>query len=121
MWNSCQELIPAIAERIAEPSKLVACSAAWLYSVYLLAVLLVICCWTGVSEKLFSQDVSATSIELTRENYAAWRDHVAPRASDLKWQQIPWLTTFQEGILAANDTGKPLLFWTMNGHPLGCT
>ena len=25
------------------------------------------------------------------------------------------------GVLAAEDAGMPLLFWAMNGHPLGCT
>ena len=27
----------------------------------------------------------------------------------------------EEGIVAADVAGKPLLLWTMNGHPLGCT
>jgi hypothetical protein len=39
----------------------------------------------------------------------------------LAWQQIPWATTFKDGIVAADAAGKPLLLWTMNGHPLGCT
>ena len=60
-------------------------------------------------------------IELTEENYQAWRDHILPRAGELAWEQIPWLTTFKDGILAADVANKPLLFWTMNGHPLGCT
>lgn len=60
-------------------------------------------------------------IELRDENYAAWRDHILPNPSEMAWEQIPWLTTFKDGIVAAAAADKPLLLWTMNGHPLGCT
>jgi len=60
-------------------------------------------------------------VELTDQNYAAWRKHILPDTGQLAWQQIPWETTFKDGIIAADAAGKPLLFWTMNGHPLGCT
>jgi hypothetical protein len=63
----------------------------------------------------------AADIELTEQNYSTWRDHILPNPSEMAWEQIPWLTTFKDGILAADAAGKPLLFWTMNGHPLGCT
>ena len=56
----------------------------------------------GVKE-LINQDRIAEPIEkgLVRQNFG--------------------LTTFKDGILAADTAGKPLLLWTMNGHPLGCT
>lgn len=60
-------------------------------------------------------------VELSDNNYAAWRKHILPDTGELAWQQIPWATTFKDGIVAADAAGKPLLFWTMNGHPLGCT
>ncbi len=60
-------------------------------------------------------------VELNDQNYADWRKHILPDTGELAWQQIPWATTFKDGILAADAAGKPLLFWTMNGHPLGCT
>ncbi len=63
----------------------------------------------------------AADIELTADNYEAWRAHILPEPSELAWEQIPWLTTFKDGILAADAADKPLLLWTMNGHPLGCT
>lgn len=46
---------------------------------------------------------------------------VLPRAGELDWQQIPWRTTFWEAVLEAQATDRPILLWTMNGHPLGCT
>ena len=60
-------------------------------------------------------------VELNDQNYAEWRKHILPDTGELAWQQIPWATTFKDGIVAADAAGKPLLLWTMNGHPLGCT
>jgi hypothetical protein len=60
-------------------------------------------------------------VELNDRNYAAWRKHILPDTGEMAWQEIPWQTTFKDGILAADAAGKPLLLWTMNGHPLGCT
>jgi hypothetical protein len=60
-------------------------------------------------------------VELNDKNYADWRKHILPDGGELAWQQVPWATTFKEGIVAADTAGKPLLLWTMNGHPLGCT
>ncbi len=60
-------------------------------------------------------------VELNDQNYADWRKHILPDTGALAWQQIPWATTFKDGIVAADVAGKPLLLWTMNGHPLGCT
>ena len=60
-------------------------------------------------------------VELNDRNYAEWRKHILPDTGELAWQQIPWATTFKDGIVAADAAGKPLLLWTMNGHPLGCT
>lgn len=74
----------------------------------------------GFSGDLAAPPVAA-DIDLNDENYQAWRDHILPESSELAWEQIAWLTTFQDGILAAHTEDKPLLLWTMNGHPLGCT
>jgi len=60
-------------------------------------------------------------VELNDKNWAEWRKHILPNTGELAWQQIPWATTFKDGIIAADTAGKPLLLWVMNGHPLGCT
>ncbi len=60
-------------------------------------------------------------VDLSDENYQVWRDHILPESSEMAWNQIPWLSTFKDGIIAANAAQRPLLLWTMNGHPLGCT
>ena len=60
-------------------------------------------------------------LTLNKDTYATWRDHILPADRELAFQRIPWLTTFKDGILTSNRENKPLLLWTMNGHPLGCT
>ncbi|MEM7244711.1 MAG: hypothetical protein AAF533_05175 [Acidobacteriota bacterium] len=57
----------------------------------------------------------------TPATVAAWRDHVLPPAEELAWESIPWVPTFFDGMREAGKQDKPLLFWAMNGHPLGCT
>ncbi len=57
----------------------------------------------------------------TSDNAAGWREHILPSAAETRYEAIPWLMTFGEGVLAAQEQQKPLLFWGMNGHPLGCT
>ena len=80
---------------------------------------------TRTTPEEIAQDVEippvAADIDLSDENYEVWRDHILPDSGEMAWEQIPWLTTFKDGILAADSAGKPLLLWTMNGHPLGCT
>ncbi len=75
----------------------------------------------GNSHRSLIAQESSTRPELNQENLAEWRQHILPVESDLAWQQISWLTTFAEGIQAANEQDRPLLLWVMNGHPLACT
>ena len=35
---------------------------------------------------------------LTAANYAAWRDHVLPKAWELKFEQIGWRTSFWDAV-----------------------
>ena len=51
----------------------------------------------------------------------AWRQSIRPSGAELAFESIPWLLTFEDGLRASADQGKPLLLWLMNGHPLGCT
>ena len=59
--------------------------------------------------------------ELSAARIVELRERIRPDPEELAWEEIPWLASFGEGVLAADRGGKPLLFWTMNGHPLGCT
>lgn len=56
--------------------------------------------------------------ELTDANYEKWRDHVLPRDWELSYRKIPWRTSYWEAVVEAQAKDKPILLWTMNGHPL---
>lgn len=60
-------------------------------------------------------------VEPTEENLESWTKFILPEESDLVWRNVDWLTTFGDGVVAANKADKPLLLWVMNGHPFGCT
>jgi len=57
--------------------------------------------------------------DLTEETYARWRDYVAPKPQELLWLQIPWRPRWHGARTEAAEKDKPILMWTMNGHPLG--
>jgi hypothetical protein len=46
---------------------------------------------------------------------------VLPTADEEKWLQIPWRTDLQQARFEAQQSGKPIFLWMMNGHPLGST
>ena len=62
-----------------------------------------------------------SELELSRENYLAWMEHIRPSPFELRWTEINWLPDLGSGIARAAESGKPVLLWTMNGHPFGCT
>ncbi len=59
--------------------------------------------------------------ETVRREFDALRDRVRLDRSESSWRDLPWLTSYHEGLVAAARGDKPLLLWVMNGHPLGCT
>ena len=85
------------------------------------------CFWAFVATpEVFSQipaniKSSFTKIELETQKLEDWRSHIEPTDAELKWRKIPWLPTFSEGIAEGAKKKQPVLLWTMNGHPLGCT
>ena len=63
----------------------------------------------------------AAAQELTEANWRATRDRVLPSAEELAWTAIPWHTTLAAAALEADAQGRPILLWTMDGHPFGGT
>ena len=47
--------------------------------------------------------------------------YIRPKPEELRWQAIPWQTDLRAALLLAEEVGKPIFLWTMNGNPLGCT
>ena len=58
---------------------------------------------------------------LSEQTFAGLRDFIRPTPDEMRWQEIPWRTTFWNAVQEAQATDKPILAWAMNGHPLACT
>ena len=59
--------------------------------------------------------------QLNETTFKMWRDFIKPTRDEMAWSEIPWETTFYNGLIESDKEQKPLLLWVMNGHPLGCT
>ena len=46
---------------------------------------------------------------------------IRPRPGEVRWRTIPWRTDLREACRLAEQEGKPIFLWAMNGNPLGCT
>lgn len=58
---------------------------------------------------------------LTMTDRADWGAYIRPGDEEMRWQQIPWHSTFYSAVCEAQRREMPILFWAMNGHPLACT
>ena len=59
--------------------------------------------------------------DLNEMTYVMWQEFIKPTKDELAWAEIPWRSTFYDGLVESDREQKPLLLWVMNGHPLGCT
>ena len=55
------------------------------------------------------------------ENFEQLAELIRPSNDELKFEEIGWRNQFWPAVLEARKLGRPVLLWTMNGHPLGCT
>lgn len=62
-----------------------------------------------------------SSLSPSESVYEKWRDYLAPRAEETKFEAIGWRGTFWSAVIEAQQKQKPILLWAMNGHPLACT
>ena len=50
-----------------------------------------------------------------------WSEFIRPSSDELSYESIGWRNEFWPAVQLAQELGRPILLWTMNGHPLGCT
>ena len=65
--------------------------------------------------------VAPTAPVLKADTLATWHAFIRPDAEELRWLDIPWRPSLWQGVLDAQANRRPILLWTMNGHPMGCT
>src|SRR5262249_23744935 len=46
---------------------------------------------------------------------------IKPQRGEAPWAEIAWITDLWEARKKAAAEGKPILFWSASGEPLGCT
>ena len=54
-------------------------------------------------------------------NFREMLTFIQPSAKEQAYKEISWRNEFWPAVQEAKRLGRPILFWTMNGHPLGCT
>jgi hypothetical protein len=59
--------------------------------------------------------------EPTAANLEQWLTFIQPSASEESYRDIGWRNALSPAVAEARRLGRPILLWTMNGHPLGCT
>lgn len=59
--------------------------------------------------------------EPTESNLSELLTMIEPAASEQAYREIGWRNALWPAVQEARKLGRPILFWTMNGHPLGCT
>lgn len=68
-----------------------------------------------------AQSEAPSSLTPDAKNLEAWANFIRPNDDELSYEKIGWRSSFWPAIEEARRLGRPVLLWTMNGHPLGCT
>ena len=64
---------------------------------------------------------SPTSYVPDRKNFQDWLQFIHPSDEERSFEKVGWRGQFWPAVQEAKRLGRPILLWTMNGHPLGCT
>ncbi len=65
--------------------------------------------------------VQTQGLDPTAANFESLLKFIQPDAKEQAYKEISWRNEFWPAVLEAKRLGRPIFFWTMNGHPLGCT
>lgn len=58
---------------------------------------------------------------INHENYNAWVEFIEPTIEELDWNAVRWHHSLGSAVKEAKKLNRPILLWTMNGHPFGET
>ncbi len=85
--------------------------------------------WSGVGKvgpsprawRLREHKEELPEISLTAPDIERRTQFRKPTGEEANWAKIGWRDSMWDAILEARKTDKPLLVWSMNGHPQGFT
>lgn len=69
----------------------------------------------------FEEKAAWLAPKIGDENYRKWITFIRPTAKELKWKKIRWHKSLSVAAAEARRLKRPILLWTMNGHPCGET
>lgn len=75
----------------------------------------------GASTFASAQRAKPAEIALTPKTFPRWLAFICPTEAELAYERIGWRNALMPAVEEAKRLGRPILLWTMNGHPLGCT
>lgn len=75
----------------------------------------------GTGLLLWAKEPVAAPYVPNAKNFDRWVKFIRPNSRELSFEQIGWRNQFWPAVQQARELGRPVLLWTMNGHPLGCT
>lgn len=78
-------------------------------------------CVVAVATPLHAGAQGETSYTPSAQNFQKWLEFIAPNADERSFERVGWRNEFWPAVEEARRLGRPILLWTMNGHPLGCT
>jgi hypothetical protein len=61
---------------------------------------------------------AATALPPDLERLEGWAAAIRPRASEVKWERIPWRTDLQAAIKIAIREKRPIVVWASGDAPL---
>lgn len=62
-----------------------------------------------------------TAPEINSGNLDHWTGFIRPSVEELGWRGVRWHRSLSEAAEEAQELGRPILLWAMNGHPSGET
>ena len=71
--------------------------------------------------RLFSGLLLVAGAAAAQETLEERVDRLLPSAEEDRFLEIDWRTDLLKARAEANEVGKPMFMWMMNGNPLGAT
>lgn len=74
------------------------------------------CSWLSAAPS----SIAPVPEQMTAARMAELQKVIRPCEGEDAFDKIAWLTAIHDARVQAAKTGKPILLWEMDGHPLGC-
>ena len=75
----------------------------------------------ALSVSVLAQQPRWPAPDITDENFNRWMEFIQPSEKELKWTHIRWHKELADAQAEAQRLQRPILLFTMNGHPCGET